>query len=78
MDLHDLKLSDLYETCEKCGGTGHYEWRADPKQSRGFGMHQIGGSGPCDKCNGQGGRYTKLGEVLAQFMQSRAAPPALT
>lgn len=67
--MEKLNLSDLFNACDKCGGTGHYEWRADPNATRGIGTQQIGSFGPCDKCGGRGGSFTENGEVLAQFVQ---------
>ncbi len=67
--MTDLKLSDLYNACEECGGTGWLEKRGNANP-QGFGVHVISSSGPCERCNGQGGSITPAGEVLAQFMQA--------
>jgi hypothetical protein len=68
MNLDSLKLEDLYIECKECNGSGDY---AGPPRDKGRGIdrHQIWETGKCLECNGEGGKFTKAGEVMLTFIQ---------
>jgi hypothetical protein len=63
----ELKLEELYIVCSRCKGQKNVT-EVQGGANGGPGMGATRWSGPCPDCQGQGGKLTPAGEVLAQFM----------
>ena len=63
----NLKMEDLFVTCEKCNGEGNIT-ETTPKS--GFpGVSGMKTFGPCKACKGIGGSLTETGNTLVQFLR---------
>ena len=59
----DMVITDLKQTCSRCGGSGHQP---------GFtamGISQIKYDGRCPVCSGRGFQLTELGEDLVTLLK---------
>jgi hypothetical protein len=60
--MAEIRIEDLWQHCDKCGGSGQIE-----EVSAGFGMsHRMGQT--CPECGGNGGKITGSGNVLLEFV----------
>ena len=55
----DIKLSDLFEACPRCKGTGQIDERDGNRRLQ----------GGCPDCNGLRGKLTPSGRELAKFVE---------
>ena len=68
--MPEIKLEDLVQRCEHCGGTGADPVISDPPTSLGeFGIVPGGMSAACEQCHGLGGIPTPTGELLRDFVR---------
>ena len=67
--MPELKVEDLVEKCEQCGGTGNPD-KIGPATFPECGLQNfdITGIPRCDECEGCGRGLTHTGEVIRDFV----------
>ena len=60
--MTEIKIEDLWQHCEKCGGTGRIVER-----SGSFGITETIEQN-CPECGGRGGKITSSGDSVVKFI----------